>query len=80
MNIVFNVIIGLTMFLCFFALSANMTGNLYQQTKEIGVLRSMGVRKIRIKLLYFYESMVLVLASCLNGLLIGMLVGYTMLL
>jgi hypothetical protein len=29
-------------------------------------------------MLYFYESMVLVLASCLNGVVIGMLVGYTM--
>lgn len=78
LNKVFDTIIVLTMFLCFFALSANMSANLYTQTKEIGVLRSIGFTKMRIKFLYFYESMVLVLASCLMGVLIGMMVGYTM--
>ena len=41
-------------------------------------MRSIGFTKLRIRMLYFYESMVLVLASCLNGVVIGMLVGYTM--
>lgn len=76
LNIVFNVIIGLTMFLCFFALSANMSANLFQQMKEIGVLRSMGVTSIRIKLLYFYEAMVLVISSCTMGVLVGCFVAY----
>lgn len=66
------------MFLCFFALSANMGSNLFKQTAEIGVLRSIGVTSIRIKLLYFYESLVLVLASCINGVIIGMLVATTL--
>lgn len=66
------------MFLCFFALSANMSANLYEQTKEIGVLRSIGFTKMRIRLLYFYEAMVLVLASCVMGIMIGMVVAYTM--
>jgi ABC-type antimicrobial peptide transport system permease subunit len=78
MNEGFNVIILMTMFLCFFALSANMSANLYQQTKEIAVLRSIGFTKARIKLLYFYEAMVLVLASSTMGVMVGMVVGYTM--
>lgn len=73
----FNTIIILTMLLCFFALSANMSANLYQQTKEIGVLRAIGVQKGSIRILYFYEALVLVTASCLMGILIGMLVAYT---
>ncbi len=77
-NKTFDVIIGLTMFLCFFALSANMSANLYEQTKEIGVLRSIGFTKWRIRMLYFYEAMVLVLASCLMGVMVGMVVGITM--
>ena len=64
------------MFLCFFALSANMTANIYEQSKEIGILRAMGYRTIRIKLLYFYEALVLVLASSFLGILIGIVVGY----
>lgn len=78
MNKSFNTIIVVTMFLCFFALSANMSANLYEQTKEIGVLRSIGFTKMRIRMLYFYEAMVLVLASCTTGIMIGMFVGYTM--
>lgn len=66
------------MFLCFFALSANMSANLYQQTKEIGVLRSIGFTRARIMMLYFYEAIVLVLASCILGVMVGMAVGYTM--
>lgn len=80
MNIVFDTIIIMVMLLCFFALSANMTANLYEQTKEIGVLRSLGFTKRRIKLLYFYEAMVLVIASCMSGVMVGMVVAYTFLL
>lgn len=29
-------------------------------------------------MLYFYEAMILVLASCTLGILVGMVVGYTM--
>lgn len=55
-----------------------MTANLYEQTKEVGVLRAIGITKCRVKMLYFYEAMILVLASCLLGVMVGMIVGYTM--
>lgn len=77
LNIVFNVIIALTMFLCFFALSSNMSANLIQQTKEVAVMRSIGFTKSRIRFLYFYEAMTLVIASSTTGVMIGMLVGFT---
>lgn len=75
---IFFVIIAIMMFLCFFSLSASMSANLFDQTKEIGILRSMGVTKIRITLLYFYEALILVFAASLLGILIGISVGYTM--
>jgi len=68
------------MFLCFFSLSASMTANLYEQKKEVGVLRAIGFTKNRVRVLYFYEALVLVITSCLLGVIIGTLVGYTMLL
>ena len=74
----FDSIILVVMFLCFFALSANMSANLYEQAKEIGLLRAMGFRSVRIKMLYFYEAFTLVLASSLMGVFIGVVVGYTM--
>ena len=74
-DLVFSVTIAIMMFLCFFALQGAMSANLYEQTKEIGVLRSLGFTKWRICLLYFYEALLLVFASCLLGLFIGVLVG-----
>ena len=66
------------MFLCFFALQGSMSSNLYEQTKEIGILRAMGFTRIQICLLYFYEAFILVFASCLLGIMIGVFVGVTM--
>ena len=74
---IFAVTIAIMMFLCFFSLSASMSSNLYDQTKEIGILRSMGVTRIRITLLYFYEALVLVFAACMLGIMIGVFVGWT---
>lgn len=38
----------------------------------------MGFTKFRIKVLYFYEAVILVMASSLLGIMIGSIVGYTM--
>ena len=78
LNMIFSTTIAIMMFLCFFALQGSMTANLYEQTKEIGILRSLGFTKWRICLLYFYEALLLVFASCLLGVLIGVIVGQTM--
>jgi len=78
LNIIFNVIIVITMFLCFFSLSSSMTANLYEQAKELGVLRSIGFTRNRIVMLYIYEAFILVFASSLLGIFIGTLVGWTM--
>ena len=77
---VFYGLISVTMFLCFFSLAASMSANLYEQKKEVGILRAIGFTKYRIRMLYFYESLVLVMTSCILGVLIGVGVGYTMLL
>jgi ABC-type lipoprotein release transport system permease subunit len=54
-----------------------MSGNILDQTKEIGILRAMGYTQRRIKVLYFYEAFILVISSCLLGVLIGVIVGFT---
>ena len=78
LDIIFTVTIAIMMFLCFFSLTASMTANLYDQSKEIGVLRSIGLTKNRIRLLFFYEATILVFSACLLGVLVGTTVGYTM--
>ena len=78
LNIIFSSVIVIMMFLCFFSLTASMSANLYDQSKEIGILRAMGVTKGRIRILYFYEASIIVFASCLLGVFVGTVVGYTM--
>ena len=80
LDVIFSVTIAIMMFLCFFSLTAAMTANIYDQSKEIGVLRSIGLTKNRIRLLFFYEAAILVFAACLMGVLVGTTVGYTMIL
>lgn len=48
------------------------------QTKEIGILRSLGCTSRRIKTLFVYEAFILVSASSFQGLLIGLVVGTTL--
>ena len=55
-----------------------MSANLYEQRKEVAILRAMGITRLRVKLLYFYEAMIMVIASCMLGVLIGVVVAYTM--
>ncbi len=77
-DIIFDIIIVITMFLSFFSLSASMGANIFEMSKEIGVLRSLGFTKTRIKILFIYESFILVLASSFLGVLIGLFVGVSM--
>lgn len=77
---IFNILIVITMLLCLFSLVSSMSANLFDQTKEIGVLRAMGFTNNRIKMLYFYEAFILVIASSLLGIMIGTTVAFTMVL
>jgi ABC-type antimicrobial peptide transport system permease subunit len=77
-SLLFDLVIIITMFLCFFSLSSSMSANLLEQAKEIGVLRAIGFRKVRIVMLYIYEAFILVLASSLMGILVGVGVGWSM--
>jgi len=63
LDVIFNIIISLSMFLCLFSLISSTSANMMEQTKEIGVLRAIGFTKFMIKRLYFYETFVLVFAS-----------------
>ena len=57
-----------------------MSANLFEQTKEIGVLRATGYTKAKITLVYFMEAFILVMASCICGLVIGVTVSLTIVL
>jgi len=66
------------MSISFFSLMSSMFTNVYEQSKEIAVLRALGVHKFAMYRVYIYEAFVLVLSSSLLGILIGTVVSYTM--
>lgn len=55
------------MIIAFFSLNTSMYTNIVEQSKEIGVLRAIGVTQYAIFRIYTYESMFLVLSSAFLG-------------
>eukprot|EP01064_Diplonema_japonicum_P037734 TRINITY_DN893_c0_g1_i1.p1 TRINITY_DN893_c0_g1~~TRINITY_DN893_c0_g1_i1.p1 ORF type:complete len:1078 (+),score=231.55 TRINITY_DN893_c0_g1_i1:88-3321(+) len=78
LTLFFMVITMIAMTMCFFSLMASMYTNIYEQSKEIGILRSLGVSTFTTKQLYIYEAFVLVTAASIMGFFVGTLVAYTM--
>ena len=78
MGLVFFIVTLVAMFLCFFSLVSSMIANLYEQSKELAVLRAIGMTRVRLCLLYVYESFVVVLSSGIMGIMIGTAVAWTM--
>eukprot|EP01080_Neovahlkampfia_damariscottae_P000311 gene311-6725_t len=66
-----------SMFMCFFSLSSSMYSNIFEQSKEIGILRAIGARKFSISRIYIYESFILILSSTVMGLIIGTIIAYS---
>jgi len=78
MNFFFTFTTIFAMLISFFSLLSSMFTNIFEQTKEIAVLRALGVPKGWMIRIYVHEAFVLVLSSSILGLFIGMSVSYTM--
>ena len=74
----FAFVTAITMTLCFFSLTASMYTNILLQSKEIGILRSLGLTTFATTRLYIWEAFVLVLTASLMGFLVGTIVAFTM--
>lgn len=66
------------MAISFFSLMSSMYTNIREQTKEIGVIRALGIPKSWVYRIYIYEAFLLVVASSLLGIIIGTVTSYTM--
>jgi len=75
MDGIFNAIVLISMSLCFFSLSSSMSSNIFDQSKEISVMRSFGVQKYQILKVYIYESLILVISCSVCGFFIGAFIG-----
>jgi ABC-type antimicrobial peptide transport system permease subunit len=78
MEYFFNGTTIVAMLISFFSLMASMYSNIYEQTKEIAVIRAVGVKRNWIFRMYLYEAFVVVFGASLLGTLIGTLIGWTM--
>jgi ABC-type antimicrobial peptide transport system permease subunit len=82
--IVLNALFGfaqiMATFICYFALSSSMSTNIHEQAKEIGVLRCIGFRKTPLTRTYVWEAFLLVFSSSLLGIVVGVVMGYTIVL
>lgn len=80
MDLIFTAATYIAMFLCLFSLMASVYTNIYEQSKEIAVLRAMGLTRWQIIRLYVYEAFVLVTAASILGVCIGAIMAWTMML
>jgi len=78
LTIIFISIEIIVFILCLFSLITSMSTNILEQTKEIAVLRAMGLTRSKIIRIYMTEAFVLVLSSALFGVFIGIAVSWVM--
>ena len=78
MDIVFSVSTYIALFLCLFSVLSSMYVNIFEQSKEVAILRAIGFNKFTTYKIYLYEATILILSSSLMGIAIGSLVGFTM--
>ena len=79
LDLIFSANTYMALFLCLFSLIASMSTNIVEQTKEIGILRSLGLTKFEINKVYVYEALVLILSSSLIGMMMGSVLSFVIL-
>ena len=74
----FYVISTIVLIFCLFNLTASMTINIFEQKKEIAILRSLGTKRRHIIFIYIAEAFILIFSSSIIGSIIGSIISYTM--
>lgn len=77
-NIFFSGVTAITMIIAFFSLMASMYSNIFEQTKEIAIIRAVGVSRFAVFRIYLWEAFIVVFGSSLLGIVIGAFIGWTM--
>lgn len=80
MTRIFGFVTLVAMGLCFFSLSSNMSSNIFDQSREISIMLSLGFTKTMLVKLFVYEALILVISSSLSGFVIGLFIGNLMML
>ncbi|AIN97668.1 hypothetical protein LPMP_201740 [Leishmania panamensis] len=78
LNLFFIITQIMIMLICFFSLMSSMTSNVFDSSKEVGVLLCLGMSHFQVYRVYIWEAFVLVVSSGILGLIVGLIVAYTM--
>lgn len=78
LELVFSFTTVVAMTVSFFSLVSSMTSNIHEQSKEIAIMRALGMSRAWMYRVYIYESFVLVMASSFLGIIIGYILGLAM--
>ncbi|GET92264.1 hypothetical protein, conserved [Leishmania tarentolae] len=78
LNLFFLVAEIMILVVCFFSLMGSMTANVLDSSKEIGVLLCLGMSHFQVYRVYVWEAFTLVVSSGIMGLMVGVVVAYTM--
>ena len=75
---IFYIVSSIVLIFCLFNLTASMTINIFEQKKEIAILRSLGTKSRHVIFIYVAEAFILILSSSIIGSIIGSIISYTM--
>jgi ABC-type lipoprotein release transport system permease subunit len=78
MDLIFVVMTILCLSLSLFSLISTMSANIVEQSKELAILRCVGLSKFAISRVFMYESVVVILTGAFIGLVVGVSLGWTM--
>ena len=76
--LIFYIISSVVLIFCLFNLTASMTINIFEQKKEIAIMRSLGMKRRHVIFVYIAEAFILILGSSIVGTIIGSIISYTM--
>ena len=76
--LIFYIISSVVLIFCLFNLTASMTINIFEQKKEIAIMRSLGMKRRHVVFVYIAEAFILILTSSVIGTIIGSIISYTM--
>merc|ERR1712129_85265 len=79
LDLIFSFNTYMALFLCLFSLISSMSTNIEEQTKEIGIYRSIGLSKFDINKIYIYEALILIISSSFIGMIIGSAISFVFL-
>jgi len=76
-ELTFQLVTLFAMTISFFSLNSSMLTNIMEQSKEIGILRALGLSKLKMFRIYAYEAFILVISAALLGSVVGVIVGWS---